>query len=76
MVPIGLTVNSHVDGIYRVYSLLTCGWYLESLQCTHVWMVLKVYSILTCGWYLESLQSTHVWMVFRELTVYSHVDVA
>jgi hypothetical protein len=41
MVLIGSTVNLHVDGIYRVYSLLTCGWYLEGLQCTHVWIVLR-----------------------------------
>jgi hypothetical protein len=67
MVLIGLTVNLHVDGIYRVYSLLTCGRYLESLQCTHVCMVFREFtvysrvdgtervdSLLTCGLYLEN----------------------
>jgi hypothetical protein len=33
-----------VDGIYRVYSVLTCGWYLESLQFTHVWMVFREFT--------------------------------
>ena len=41
MVLRGLTFYSRVDGIYRVYSVLTCGWYLESLQLTHVWMVVR-----------------------------------
>ena len=36
-----LTVYSRVDGTERVDSLLTCGWYLESLQFTHLWMVLR-----------------------------------
>ena len=49
----------------KVYSLCTCGWYLESLQFTHVWMVQRVDRVLTCGWYLESLQFIHVWMVQR-----------
>jgi hypothetical protein len=64
-----------------------CGWYLESLEFTHMWMVLRelrvcsrvngtlrVYSLLTCGWSLDSLQFTHMWMVHGWLTVYSRVD--
>jgi hypothetical protein len=42
-----LRVCSRVNGTLRVYSLLTCGWSLDSLQFTHMWMVhgwLTVYS--------------------------------
>jgi hypothetical protein len=35
------TVYLRVDGTWRVYNLLTCGWYLESLDFTHMWMVLR-----------------------------------
>jgi hypothetical protein len=44
MVLRGLTFYLRVDGIYRVYSVLTCGWYLESLQFTHVWMVFREFT--------------------------------
>jgi hypothetical protein len=39
----------HVWMVQRVESVLTCGWYLESWQFTHVWRIVELkFCIIWC----------------------------